>query len=183
VYGIVKEHDGHVIVDSTVGMGTTMRIYLPRVAGEVEAIRMEGGETQGTSGAETILVVEDDDQLRQMIAQILQANGYTVLEAEDGARAVLLSNRLERPVDLMLTDIVMPGMNGRILAEKMKSSGMCKTVLFMSGYAGDANAYQEGIPPEMPIIMKPFAPEHLLERVRSILNVAETALVHAGASG
>ena len=98
-------------------------------------------------------------------------------------RAVLLSNRAARPIDLMLTDIVMPGMNGRMLAEKMASSGTCKTVLFMSGYAGDGNAYREGIPPEMPIIMKPFAPEQLLERVRSILNIVDRELIHAGAGG
>ena len=178
VYGIVTEHDGHVQVDSALGDGTTIRIYLPRVEGAVEATRTLLGETKATSGTETILIVEDNDQLRQMIVQILRADGYTVLEAENGARAVCLSER-KAPIDLMLTDIVMPGMNGRALAEKLMNSGICKTVLFMSGYAGDANAYREAVPPEVPILMKPFNPEQLLERVRSMLDAAKTGLTRA----
>jgi PAS domain S-box-containing protein len=178
VYGIVKEHDGYVEVDSALGRGTTMRIYLPRVEGVVEATTNVLGETKVTCGTETILIVEDDDQLRQMIARILRADGYTVLEAEDGPRAMRLSE-CGTPIDLILTDIVMPGMNGRALAEKLMNSGICKSVLFMSGYAGDANAYREAVPPEVPILMKPFAPEQLLERVRSMLDVAETALIRA----
>jgi CheY-like chemotaxis protein len=79
----------------------------------------------------------------------------------------------------MLTDIVMPGMNGRALAEKLRDSGICKSVLFMSGYAGDANAYREAAPPEGPILMKPFTPEQLLGKVRSVLDVAEKGLTLA----
>jgi CheY-like chemotaxis protein len=178
VYGIVKEHGGHVEVDSALGGGTTMRIYLPRVEGALEATRTLLGETKATVGTETILIVEDDDQLRQMIAQILRVNGYTVLEAEDGAQALQLSER-DTPIDLILTDIVLPGMNGRTLAETLRNSGICKTVLFMSGYTGVGNAYREAVPPEAPLLMKPFTPEQLLERVRSMLDVAVTGLTRA----
>lgn len=178
VYGIVKEHDGLVEVDSSPGAGTTMRIYLPRLEGSAEATSKVLPETNDTVGTETILVVEDDGQLRQMIAQILKGAGYTVLEAENGARALRVSEEVGG-IDLTLTDIVMPGMSGRTLAEKLKDSGFSEPVLFMSGYAGDANAYREAISSGVPLLMKPFAPEQLLEKVRSMLDAGKTGLTRA----
>jgi CheY-like chemotaxis protein len=176
VYGIVKEHDGHVDVESAVGIGTTMRVYLPRVEGAVEATSRVSGETERSPGAETILLVEDDDQLRHLIAQILQAGGYTLLEAENGSQALLLSEQQVTPIDLVLTDIVMPGMNGRMLAEKLMSSRACNAVLFMSGYTGDATAHQQAIPAGATILAKPFTPGQLLDKVRSVLGKDQTRL-------
>jgi signal transduction histidine kinase/ActR/RegA family two-component response regulator len=177
VYGIVKEHGGHVGVDSLVGVGTTIRIYLPRVEGIVETSAKELGEAKQKCGSETILVVEDDNQLRQMVVHILQAEGYTVLEAENGDQALLLSRSHGRTIDLVVTDIVMPGMSGRTLAEKITSSGVCSRVLFMSGHSGDTTGPQEAMVSDVPMLTKPFSPEQLLERVRSALetiNEAET---------
>ena len=176
VYGIVKEHDGHVDVESAVGIGTTMRVYLPRVEGPVEATSRVSSETQRGPGAETILLVEDDDQLRHLIAQILQAEGYTLLEAENGSQALELSEKQVTPIDLVLTDIVMPGMNGCVLAEKLMSLRVCNAVLFMSGYTGDANVHQAALPADATILAKPFTPGQLLDRVRSVLDRDQTRL-------
>jgi PAS domain S-box-containing protein len=170
VYGIVKEHDGHVDVDSVVGVGTTMRVYLPRVEGPAEANATVPGQPQRTAGTETILLVEDDDQLRHMVAEILHLAGYTVLEAENGLKALQLAQGQVRPIHLMLTDVVMSGMNGCALAEKMMSSRSCNAVLFMSGYTGDANALRDAVPREAPILIKPFTPEQLLLKIRSVLD-------------
>ena len=180
VYGITKEHDGYLDVESEIGKGTTMRIYLPRVEGRVETSRNPSCKTNGTSGTEAILIVEDDDQLRHMIAGVLRADGYTVLEAGNGEQAVVLAERLAKPVDLMLTDIVMPGIHGRALAERMTDSRMCRQVVFMSGYAGDANPHRQASSDGTPILMKPFTPEQLRERVRSTLNAGQTPLTAAG---
>jgi CheY-like chemotaxis protein len=170
VYGIVKEHDGHLDVDTAIGLGTTMRVYLPRVEGIVEAGTKVPSDPQRTSGTETILLVEDDNQLRHMVARILNLAGYTVLEADCGLKALEVSQGQAGPIHLMLTDVVMAGMNGCTLAERMISSRACNTVLFMSGYAGDSNARRDVVPRDAPILLKPFTPEQLLLKVRSVLD-------------
>jgi CheY-like chemotaxis protein len=180
VYGIVKEHGGHVEVESAVGTGTTIRIYLPRVE---EAIRENGkisSKEKRSAGTETVLLVEDDDQLRHLIAQLLQNDGYTVLEAENGSRALLISGSHAAPIDLLVTDIVMPGMSGSVLAEQLVASGNCRAVLYMSGYTGGATAHRDTIPADAPILMKPFSPEQLLDRVRGILDAGASRLNIAG---
>jgi PAS domain S-box-containing protein len=170
VYGIVKEHHGHLNVDSAVGGGTTMRVYLPRVEGPVEVNTKLLIETRQTAGTEKILVVEDDDQLRRLVAQILRREGYTVLEAENSREALQLLQSQVARIHLMLTDVVMSGMDGCALAEKVISSRACNAVLFMSGYTGEANARREAVPRDAPILMKPFTREQLLLKVRSVLD-------------
>jgi len=176
VYGIVKEHDGHVAVESAVGTGTTIRIYLPTVEEAIEENGRASAENKRTTGTETILLVEDNDQLRRLIAELLQNEGYTVLEAENGSRALSISERVPEPIQLLLTDIVMPGMSGCVLAERLLASGNCKAVLYMSGYTGGATAHPEAIPMEAAILMKPFSPEQLLDRVRGILDAGASRL-------
>jgi PAS domain S-box-containing protein len=170
VYGIVKEHDGHLDVESTVGGGTTMKVYLKRVESTVETSAKALRKAQRTAGTETILVVEDDDQLRHMVVQILQREGYTVLEAGNGLKALQLTHDQGRPIDLMLTDVVMSGINGCTLADQMISSRASNAVLFMSGYTGVGDARQEAVPRDASILMKPFTPEQLLLKVRSVLD-------------
>jgi len=176
VYGIVKEHDGHVAVESAVGTGTTIRIYLPTVEEAIEENGRASAENKRSTGTETILLVEDNDQLRRLIAELLQNEGYTVLEAENGSRALSISEREPEPIQLLLTDIVMPGMSGCVLAERLLASGNCKAVLYMSGYTGGATAHPEAIPMDAAILMKPFSPEQLLDRVRGILDAGATRL-------
>src|SRR5262249_6842708 len=128
VYGIVKEHEGHVEVESAVGAGTTIRIYLPRVEEVLEENGTVFAENKRRTRTETILLVEDDNQLRHLVAQLLQNEGYTVLEAENGSRALAISEREPEPIQLLVTDIVMPGMSGCVLAEKLLASGNCNAV-------------------------------------------------------
>jgi PAS domain S-box-containing protein len=168
VYGIVKEHEGHLTVESAVGTGTTIRIYLPRVEEVIEENATVSAENKRRTGTETILLVEDDNQLRHLIAQLLQNEGYTVLEAEDGSQALSISEGESEPMQLLVTDIVMPGMSGCVLADKLLAPGKCKAVLYMSGYSGTATSHREAMPPEASILMTPFSPEQLLDRVRGI---------------
>jgi len=173
VYGIVKQHNGHISVASAQGKGSTVNIYLPRVEGAVKPCTEPQDEVTEIRGTETVLLVEDDDQLRHLTAKILRDQGYTVLEAESGAEALLLSKRHLGPIQLMLTDIVMPEMNGYVLAERLRSSRSDTAVQFMSGYQGDAIWNDGPMPKDTSIVIKPFAPEQLLHRIREVLDAEE----------
>jgi two-component system cell cycle sensor histidine kinase/response regulator CckA len=175
VYGIVKLHNGHISVASTEGAGTTVKIYLPRVEGAVKPRGEPPAEAKQIRGTETILLVEDDDQLRRLTSQILQDQGYTVLEAGSGSEALLLSRRHPGPIQLMLTDIVMPEMNGYVLAERLRPSRSDTVVQFMSGYQSDAIWNDGPMPKDASIVIKPFTPAQLLHRVREILDTGEKA--------
>jgi CheY-like chemotaxis protein len=176
VYGIVNQHNGHIAVDSTPGKGTTVNIYLPRYERAVEARTEPPAEMEQARGTETVLLVEDDDQLRQLISQILSEQGYTVLEANNGAEALLISQRHSGPIQLVLTDIVMPEMNGYVLAERLRSSRSDAAVQFISGYQGEAIWQQGQIPPDASIVTKPFTRKRLLYKVREVLDTREKAL-------
>jgi two-component system, cell cycle sensor histidine kinase and response regulator CckA len=171
VYGIVKEHGGHVSVESAPGTGTTVTVYFPRIEAATVESEMASVRTP-TGGTERILVVEDDVQLRRLTVEILRGAGYAVLEADKGETALELIARESAPVHLVLTDIVMPGMNGRVLAEKILSSGKCGLVLYMSGYGGDEIAHVEASLTGSPLLVKPFTPGRLLQGVRAALDAA-----------
>jgi DNA-binding response OmpR family regulator len=142
----------------------------------VEEVVEENGttsaESKRQSGTETILLVEDDNQLRHLIAQLLENEGYSVLDAENGSRALSMSEEESEPIQLLVTDIVMPGMSGTVLAEKLLASGKCQAVLYMSGYTGDATPHRDALPTDAPILAKPFSPEQLLDRVRGLLDAS-----------
>ncbi|MBU1902579.1 MAG: response regulator, partial [Proteobacteria bacterium] len=127
-------------------------------------------EPQHLEGSETILLAEDDDSARKLIRSVLQDYGYSILEAQDGKEALQLFEQHEGPIHLLLTDVVMPGMNGRELAERLQPLQPKMKVLYMSGYTDNAIVRNGVLEPGMPFIQKPFAPEVLVSKCRKILD-------------
>ena len=172
VYGIVKQHDGFVWAYSEPGLGTTIKIYFPAATGAAASSAQAVAETlveRTPLEPGLVLVVEDEAAVRQLVRRSLEAVGLTVLEAENGNQALeVVARRQERP-KLVLTDVIMPGLNGRELSERLARTQPELPVLFMSGYTGDDVLARSLLPDEAAFIQKPFAPEELVARVRTML--------------
>jgi PAS domain S-box-containing protein len=166
VYGIVEQAGGFVRVSSGPGRGTTFRIYLPRIPGDAPARTEQPAAREHLSGAETVLVVEDQAEVRKLATGILKKNGYRVLEASSGPEALQLARDFGPDIHLLLTDVVMPGMTGRELAQELEQRRPGIHVLYMSGYSGDVLA-RDGVVAYLP---KPFAPAKLAGKVREVLG-------------
>jgi PAS domain S-box-containing protein len=174
VYGFVKQSGGHVKIYSEEGEGTTVRIYLPRLVADeaVEEERADEPVPEGTSD-ETILVCEDDDDVRAYTVEVLRELGYRVLEAHDGPSALRLLERQEGKVDLLFTDVVLPsGMTGAVLATEARALRPDLRVLFTTGYARNAIVHHGRLDPGVELITKPFAYADLAARVREMLDRA-----------
>jgi two-component system cell cycle sensor histidine kinase/response regulator CckA len=169
VYGIVKQSGGAIGVYSEVGRGSTFKIYIPRVAGGVER-RDPTRPVELARGSERILLVEDETTVRDLAASLLKASGYTMLEASDPSEALALLARGDEPIDLMLTDIVMPGMSGPDLASRLGGPRPEMKVLYISGYAGSHVTHDAALPPGSAFLPKPFTPEALTRKVREVLD-------------
>ena len=169
VYGIVKQSGANIWVYSEPGFGTTFKVYLPRADKELAAPRPPSPEPVAAAGHETILLVEDDDGVRGFVRTVLAEAGYTVLEAEDARRALEVSARHGEPIHLLLTDVVMPRMGGRALAERMLALRPSVRVIYMSGYTDDAIVRHSVLDPGTEFIEKPLAPGALLARIRAVL--------------
>jgi CheY-like chemotaxis protein len=172
VYGIVRQSGGHISVYSEPGAGTTFKIYFPRVD-ETAAVGDNGSAPSSiVTGSETVLVVEDSGPVRAIIQQVLKRCGYTVLEATDGESALTLGERHDGPIHLLLTDVVMPRMGGRTLAQQFHKVRPNTRVLFVSGYTDDAIAQHGVLDPGVEYLEKPFTPDTLAKKVRRVLDAA-----------
>ena len=162
VYGIVTQHEGYAAVESQPGCGATFRVYLPRLEAPVVAPRDQSERGPLPGGVETILLVEDEEAVRGLVREILSRLGYRVLVASDGIEALALSQRFAEPIHLLLTDVIMPGMDGRELAERMMVARPDTRILFMSGYAE----------PPIPAVLleKPVTPDALARKVAEVLH-------------
>ncbi len=170
VYGIVKQSGGHVACYSEEGHGTSFKIYLPQVVKEAVTLMEKDDFITAPSGNETILVVEDEVGVRNLACRVLKKQGYNVLEAESGGDAYLLCKQLPKPIDLMITDVVMPRMSGADLAKQLGEFWKDLSVLFMSGYTPDAIVHSGILDSDIPYIQKPFRPIDLACKVREVLD-------------
>jgi two-component system cell cycle sensor histidine kinase/response regulator CckA len=170
VYGIITQSGGAIEVHSTPGQGSTFRIYFPQVETGVEAEETVRPAMTLPAGSETILVVEDEVQVRELVQEILQAEGYTVLTAADGDEGIHLCTAYDGPIDLLLTDVVMPNMSGPEMAQHILSMYPAIKVVYMSGYASDAMGDQGVLIPGTAFLQKPFTPDILIRKVRETLD-------------
>ena len=169
VYGVVKQSGGYIDIDSSPGAGTTFKIYLPRVHDAIKAETPTGTATSFT-GNETILLAEDETSLRTLTRNTLELCGYKVLEAKDGIEALEVSDRYQGPIDLLLTDMVMPGMGGRALAQGLTRRRPDIRLAYMSGYTGQAVGSQGPVDPGSVFLLKPFTRELLTRKIREALD-------------
>ncbi len=173
VYGIVKQSNGYISVGSTPGKGTSFQIYLPRHASQPTVAEQEPESVDKLRGSETILLVEDSGPLRQLARSFLESAGFHVLSAENGEDALEVASRFERNFDLLLTDVVMPGMNGRLLAEHLLPRQPGMKVLYVSGYTDSFIAGHGVLDPGTHLLHKPFTEEVLIRKVREVLDGAK----------
>ncbi|HEX3156983.1 MAG TPA: response regulator [Gemmatimonadaceae bacterium] len=169
VYGIVRQSRGHVAVESVPGYGTTFRVFLPRAADAAPLPRPVAAVT-APQGAETILLVEDEDAVRAVLRRLLVRRGFTVLEAEHGAEALAVSEEHDGPIDLVITDLMMPEMGGRELVQRLAARRVGLRVLFMSGYTTDELMRHGAVGPYKAFIQKPFALDEIADRIRQVLD-------------
>jgi PAS domain S-box-containing protein len=169
IYGFAKQSRGHVRVDSIEGQGTTFRLYLPRFQGSVEAMSSVPARDAATGSGEAVLVVEDDSAVRLIISDVLRELGYASIEAGDGQTAlpVLTSNT---PIDLLITDVGLPGLNGRQLAEIARQHRPDLKILFVTGYAEHATGQTPFLAPGMEMVTKPFTIDALALKIREMLR-------------
>ncbi|MBE0569389.1 MAG: response regulator [Deltaproteobacteria bacterium] len=184
VYGIVKQSGGYIRVVSAPGQGTSFSVYLPAVEGEEEETAGDPPEPacEEAAGHRTILLVEDEEMVRELAVEIFRGNGYTVLDAPNGASALEISDRHDGRIDLLVTDLVMPGMNGIELSRKVTASRPGTPVLYMSGYAEDARAQLDWMDGGNAFLQKPITPMTLSRKAREILS-ARASGVTAGSAG
>jgi two-component system cell cycle sensor histidine kinase/response regulator CckA len=173
VFGVVKQNEGHIWVHSEVGQGTTFQVYLPRTE-HVETRPPEPAQAPLPSGPtparETLLLVENEADVRVLAAHILDSQGYRILAAANGSEALRLSGEYDGPIHLLLTDVVMPQMSGPEVAEQLSAQRPEMRVLYMSGYADEAAVQRVRSTRRVPFLPKPFGADQLLLKVRAMLD-------------
>jgi len=179
VYGIVRQNNGFIDVKSEVGAGTSFSVYLPQKDGRPIRERVKPEKTSAQPTGETILVVEDNGEVRKLTKTLLEISGYHVLDAAGSAEAFVIERAHPNEIHLLLTDVILPGMNGRALSDQMRALRPKIKVLFTSGYTADVISREGILEPGVAYLAKPFTVEQLTTRVREILTPAATR--HGGA--
>jgi len=169
VYGIVKQSGGYVMVQSEKGQGSTFQIYLPQVDGTAEDNSSPAPDAT-LGGSETVLLVEDEDSVRQLVRDTLEAKGYSVLEAKSGEEGLETATRHQGTIQLVITDVVMPGMNGRELVKRLAETNPTTKVLYLSGYTEDTIVSDGAIEGGTAFLQKPFSLQNLSRKVREVLG-------------
>jgi CheY-like chemotaxis protein/anti-sigma regulatory factor (Ser/Thr protein kinase) len=170
VYGFVKQSGGHVNIYSERGHGTTVRIYLPRQIVSAEEIEPAPPLTGGSTSGECVLLVEDDDDVRDYLSETLRDCGFQVIATPNGEKALEVMDGHDRKIDLLLTDVVMPGMNGRKVAEAAATRRPGMKVLFMTGYSRNAIVHHGRLDPGVELVQKPITGDHLAAKIRAMLD-------------
>jgi CheY-like chemotaxis protein len=173
VYGIVSQSGGHIHVYSEPGEGSVFKVYLPLMGADARPEAREEGADNILTGGETVLLVEDEDIVRDLIAGVLRRHGHEVVTAPDGQEALEVAEEHEGTIDIVVTDVVMPEMNGGQLAEALSETGYDIPVLFISGYTDNTIVQHGVLEGGVHYLQKPFDPEKLLRRIRSILDEEE----------
>jgi CheY-like chemotaxis protein len=170
VYGIVKQSGGNIWLYSEPGIGTTFKVYLPALAEQAKDTTAQPIDISSPKGSETVLLVEDEESVRRLARQILEQSGYRVLEASVGTEAVRLCQEYQQPIDLLLTDVIMPESSGREVAERLRKLRPNIKVLFTSGYTDEAIVHHGVLDQGVEFIQKPFSPGALARKVREVLD-------------
>jgi CheY-like chemotaxis protein len=169
-FGIVQQSSGHIEVQSELGKGTTFKLYFPRIADPVEPVRIRNLATPAVGGTETVLLVEDEAVVRDLAAETLRDAGYTVMEAGNGEEGLRLARQHNGKIDLVLTDVVMPLMGGREMADALRVTHPDTKVLFTSGYTEDAIGHHGVLREGIAFLQKPYITVTLARRVREVLD-------------
>jgi CheY-like chemotaxis protein len=174
VYGVVKQSEGYIWVDSELGKGASFQIFLPRVEEEkATPPAIKDDDKEAANGSETVLLVEDSEPLRVLTQSFLESHGFEVMAAQDGEEALQLEAREPRNIDLLVTDVVMPGMNGRVLAERLLSRQPKLKVLYISGYTDTFVAVHGVLERGMTLLHKPYTEDELIQKVRGMLDLRD----------
>jgi CheY-like chemotaxis protein len=181
VYGIVKQSGGFICVYSEVDRGTNFKIYLPRASAQA-ILKVRPDRTKALPrGSETILLVEDEMRVRELASSMLRRQGYRVLEAADGDEALNMAQLLTNSIDLLVTDVILPKLNGPKLAAKLKVTRPDLKILYVSGYADEMIARLGVLEPGVPLLTKPFSARLLAQKVRQVLEASANNHTHNAA--
>jgi len=171
-HGIVRQMGGHILVYTEPGQGTTFRVYLPRRDGSADPVAPVATPKSSPAGVETVLIVEDDPRVRRLAVLGLRAHGYVVLEAEDGAHAIELATQAGSSIDLIVSDVRMPGISGPELLERLSAIVPGARAMLMSGHA-ESTVLSPETAAKRAFLAKPFTPERLARKVREVLDGAK----------